>query len=414
MKHFVKIVTFFLAITLFLNISLTSCTKSNSEVQSNEFKHGKTVWLLMPYAGEYWWNTIIKYFELAVTKDGWNFNFDTADGSEVTQSEQIIAYAKQADILFVFPTSSTGINEAIRKAEEDYNCPVVSFKGFITEESRFSVIFDDYKAGELMAKEAVAWIKEKYGTTEGQTIITVNGDLRQSGWRLRQEGFDWIKENHPEINYISVTGGLSPSGWAEAIDESLSSIDKAPAAILSGSDGSYLVGTISALEKYGMLYYVDHPNHIFIASIDGKPSTLAWLRNGLIDSVYAQVPDAISYSTWEIAKKYILKDASYQYAPYEMPKIPIPLIANQPKGTYWGNENMSIETYDYSQTPIGKTPFPIVTKDNVNTWDLYGNSIVKLLGEDLHPLPAFSPKGEAPSWSKSLLDEYTDWLNTKE
>lgn len=411
MKRLVKVVAFFLVIALFLNIFLTSCKNSTGEVKSTEFKHGKTVWLLMPYAGEYWWNTIIKYFESAVKNDGWQFNFDTADGSDKIQSEQILAYAKKADILFVFPTSSTGVNEAIKKAEQEYHCPVVSFKNYITEESRFSLMFDDYKAGELMAKEAVEWIKGKYGTTEGQTIVTVNGDLKQSGWRLRKEGFDWIKKNHPEINYISVTGGLTPRGWAEAIDNCLGSKAKNPAAILSASDGPYLLGTISALEKYDKLYYIGDPNHVFIASIDGKPSTLTWLRMGLVDSVYSQVPDAISYSAWEIAKEYILKDASYQYEPYEMPKIPVPLVAKQPKGTYWGGENMTttIKTYDYSKTPIGKTPFPIVTKDNVNTWELFGNSIVKLLGEDIKPLPVFNPKGKVPSWSKNLLDEYNNW-----
>ncbi|MDQ2085071.1 sugar ABC transporter substrate-binding protein [Herbivorax sp. ANBcel31] len=413
MKYSVKIATLFLVIIVSLNIFLTSCDNGNDEIKSDEFKHGQTVCLLMPYTGEYWWNTIAKYFELAVTNDGWNFKLDTADGSEETQAEQILNYAQQSDILFVFPTSSTAINDAIKTAEQEYNCPVVSFKGFVTEESRFSVIFDDYNAAKSMAKEAVEWIKEKHGTTEGKTIVSINGDLRQSGWGLRQEGFDWIKENHPEINYISLIGGLAPNGWAEAIDEYFAGTNEAPDAIISGSDGSYLVGTLSALEKYDKLYYAGDPNHIFIASIDGKPSTLTWLRKGLIDSVYAQVPNAISNSAWEIAKEYILKDASYQYEPYEMPEIPLPLVAKQPEGTYWGNDDMTVNTYEYSKTPIGQTPFPIVNKDNVNNWDLYGNSIVKILGEDIHPLPKFKPKGEVPTWSQNLLDEYNNWITSE-
>lgn len=389
--------------------------EKKSQKQTAEFKHGKTVWLLMPYVGEYWWNTIVKYLEIAVERDGWQFNFDSADGSEATQSEQIITYAQQADILFVFPTSSTGINEAVQRAEEEFHTPVVSFKGYITGKSRFSLIFDDKGAGEAMAKEAVKWLQNKYGTTKEKTVITVNGDLKQSGWRLRQEGFDWIKVNHPEINYISVTGGLTPEGWAKVIDPALAGAGENVDAILSGSDGPYLLGTISALAKYGKLYYVEDPNHVFVASIDGKPSTLSWLRMGYVDKVYSQVPDAISFSAWDIAKKYILKDASYQYPPYKLPEIPIPLKITQPEGSYWGGINVTatIEKFPYSETPIGKTPFPIVDKDNVNTWDLYGNSIVKLLGEDIDPLPTFKAKGVEPTWSKNIITEYEVWKKSK-
>ena len=192
------------------------------------FEHGKTVWLLMPYTGEFWWNTIVEYVGRATKLDGWNFNFTTADGSDTTQFDQITTYAQKADILFVFPTSFTGINEAVRIAEQQHHCPVVSFKGYITGASRFCEMFDDFKSGELMAKEAVAWIQKKYGTTNGKTVIAVNGDLKQSGWKLRQDGFDWIKENHPEINYIAIQGGLSPEGWADVADSCIAGPDRMP------------------------------------------------------------------------------------------------------------------------------------------------------------------------------------------
>jgi len=400
-----------LCILVVLALVLLVGKKGLQTQSATEFKHEKTVWLLMPYVGEYWWNTIVEYMEIAVERDGWQFNYDSADGSDETQSEQIITYAQQADILFVFPTSSTGVTDAIRRAEEEFHTPVVSFKGYITGKSRFSLIFDDKGAGETMAKEAVQWLQDKYGTTEGKTVITVNGDLKQSGWRLRQEGFDWIKANHPEINYISVTGGLTPEGWAKVIDSALAKAGDNVDAILSGSDGPYLLGTINALAKYGKLYYIEDPNHVFVASIDGKPSTLSWLRMGYVDTVYSQVPDAISFSAWDVAKKYILKDASYQYSPYKIPAIPVPLQIAQPKGSYWGGKDVvaTIEAFDYSETPIGRTPFPIVNKDNVNTWDLYGNSIVKVLGEDIDPLPTFKAKGTEPAWSKNLIDEYGAW-----
>jgi ABC-type sugar transport system substrate-binding protein len=403
------------AMMLFIIVAIIAVAGVQPAMSQAKFANGKTVWLLMPFTGEYWWNTIVEYVGKAVKLDGWNFNFTTADGSDTKQFDQITTYAQKADILFVFPTSFTGINEAVRIAEEQYHCPVVSFKGYITGKSRFCEMFDDFQSGELMAKEAVAWIQKKYGTTKDKTVIAVNGDLKQSGWKLRQDGFDWIKKNHPEINYIAIEGGLSPEGWADVADSCIAGAGSKVDAIISASDGPYLLGTISALAKYGKLYYQDDPKHIFVASIDGKPSTLQWLRQGYVDAVYSQVPDAISYSAWEVAKKYIVKDASYQSSPYKMPEIPVPLTVKQPEGTYWGGKDkvMIIETVPYSKTPTGTTPAPRVDKNNVNTWALYGNSIIQLLGDDIRPTPTFAAKGKQPAWCAKVLSEYKKWAGGK-
>jgi ABC-type sugar transport system substrate-binding protein len=376
-----------------------------------KFAHGKTVWLLMPYTGEFWWQMLVTFLEREVKADGWNFNFATADGSDTTQFDQITAYAQQADILFIDPNSMTAENEAIRIAEAQYHCPVVVYKDYITGAARVCAQYNDLEAGQLMAKEAVKWIQNKFGTTKGKTVISLNGDLKQSGWKLRCDGFRWIKENHPEINYVEIVGGLTPEGWADVADSCIAGSGSDAVALLAGSDGPYLLGAIAALEKYGKLYYVGDPNHVWVASIDGKPSTLSWLRMGYIDTVYSQTPDSIAASLWQMAKQYILKDASYQKAPYKMPSIPVPLTVKQPKGCYWGGESltMKVQKVSYSKTPMGTTPSPRVDKNNVNTWGLWGNSIVKLIGEDLDPVPTFAAQGEEPAWSAKLLSDYKAW-----
>lgn len=378
-----------------------------------EFKHGKTVWLLHVFAGENWWNTIMYYLQMHVENAGWNFNFVSADGSDTTQFDQIITYAQQADILFVYPTSTNALNEAVRMAEEEYHCPVVAYTNYITGPSAGGcLMYDDETAGQLMAKEAVQWLEDKYGTTVGKTVLAINGDLTMSGWKLRQDGFDWIKTAHPEINYIEITGGLTPEGWADVADSAIAGAASDVDVILSASDGAYLLGTMQALEKYGKLYYKGDPNHVFIASIDGKTSTLQWVRYGLVDTVYVQVPDVMAAAQWQLAFEYILKDASYQYPPYEIPQIPVPLTIRQPEGTYWGGENIvtTMKMYDFSETPIAISPLPRITRENVNTWGIYGNSIISVLGNDLDPIPTFVAKGTLPVWSQGLLDEFAAFV----
>jgi len=377
-----------------------------------EFKYGKTVWLLMPYTGEYWWVTCMEYLKRTVEADGWKFNFATAEGSDTLQSDQLISYAQMADILFVYPTSMEGINEAVRTAEEVYHCPVVICKDYITGKGRFCVHFNDLEAGTVMAQDAVKYIQKVYGTTEGKTVISLNGDLALSGWLERCKGFRWIKENHPEINFLEIIGGLTPEGWADVVDACIGAPGRDVVALLAGSDGPYLLGALAALEKYGKLYYAEDPKHVFIASIDGKPSTYMWLRHGYNDLIYPQTPDSIFTSLWKIAKDWILKDPSYEYPPYKMPEIPLPLWVDQPEGTYWGGKElvMKIDKVPYSETPIGRTPSPRVDRYNVNTWDLWGNKITKWAGKDPVQDVTFVAKGTEPAWCRELIDEYEEWL----
>ena len=377
-----------------------------------EFQHGKTVWLSMPYTGEYWWNMLVDFLRIRVEADGWKFNFATSEGSDSNQFEQIVNYSQQADILFVDPGNIDAQNEAIRIAEEENNCPVVIYKDYITGAARVCIQYSDFNAGTNIAKEAVAWIEEKYGTTDGKTVVAISGTLA-GGWKLRYDGFAWIKENHPEINYIELVGGNTPEGWADVMETCLAGAGQDAVAILSGSDGAYLLGTLQSLEKYGKLSYVDDPNHVYVGCIDGKASTLQWLRQGYIDLVYSQTPDCIAAALWDIAKEYILKDASYQSAPYTMPEIPLPLQVEQPEGTYWGGADLytTIDVWEESETPTGDTPAPRVDKDNVNTFELWGNSVQKMLGSDLDPIPTFDAKGTQPAWCQDIISEYEAWLN---
>ena len=136
-----------------------------------------------------------------------------------------------------------------------------------------------------------------------------------------------------------------------------------------------------------------------------------WLRNGLIDVVYSQTPDSIAKSLWEIAKEHLVKDPSYQYEPYEMPKVPIPLEVQQPSGCFWGGTDkvMTVEEISDSQTPTGTTPAPRVDRENVNTWELWGHSSISMVGPDLDPIPEFEAKGTRPAWCDELIEEYEEW-----
>jgi hypothetical protein len=72
---------------------------------------------------------------------------------------------------------------------------------------------------------------------------------------------------------------------------------------------------------------------------------------------------------------------------------------------------MVIDKWEESETPTGRTPSPRVSKDNVNNWGIWGNSVYNILGPDLDPIPTFDALGERPEWCDDLIEEFEAWLN---
>ena len=380
------------------------------------FKHGRSVMYLTPMVGDFFFVACKEYLKRAVEADGWKFAFDNADWSDATQTDQIITYADQYDIIFVFPTSLEGINEGIRIAEVEKHCPVVVQKNFVIGNyGRFCISFDDVGTGKRQAEKAVEFIKNKYGTAEGKKVVCFSGSYAASGWRNRAIGFKEGIKQFPEVEWEEWECGGDPAGWGNQADIYFST-DTADA-IVAASAGSYFRGIMDALDRYGKLYYVGDPKHIYTTTIDGKPSELQWIRRGYMDDSFSQSPDCLMPIGWHLARDYIVKDASYQYPPYKMPELPTPLEVGAPPNAYWGegNPKMKIDKgliYPEVSMPQGVSPVYSVNKDNVNNPDIWGNTYTFWKGkEDVQMLTWPGCKGTPPAWSQALLDEYEEMFN---
>jgi len=375
-----------------------------------EFKHGKSVMYLTPDIHETWWVACKEYLKRAVEADGWKFAFDVSDWSDSKCTDQLVTYSTLYDIIFVFPTSLEGINEGIRIAEVENHCPVVVQKNFVVGEyGRFCISFDDHGAGMRQVEMAVNAIKQRYGTTEGKKIICFSGARAASGWRGRAEGFLDGMKLHPEIEYEEWDCGASIEGWANQADVYFAT-DTCDA-IVAGSGGPYGRGIIDALSRYGKLYYVGDPNHIYMVTIDGKPSELQWIRRGYQDDVLSQSPDCLMPIGWYLARDYIVKDASYQYPPYTMPSIPTPIEVGAPPTGYWGegDPKMKIDKgliFPQVSMPQGVSPVYTVNKDNVNKKEIWGNTYTFWRGKEDIQMLTWPAKGTPPAWSQKLLDDY--------
>lgn len=376
---------------------------------ASEFAHGKSVMYLTPDIHETWWVACKEYLRKAVEADGWKFAFDVSDWSDTKCTDQLTTYSQQYDIIFVFPTSLEGINEGIRIAEVDNHCPVIVQKNFVIgENGRFCISFDDHGTGMAQVEKAVAAVKAKYGTTTGKKIICFSGARQASGWRMRAEGFLDGMKLHPEMEYEEWDCGGDIAGWADQADLYFST--KTCDAIVSGSGGPYFRGVIEALNRYGKLYYVGDPNHIYCTDLDGKPTDLQWIRDGYLDDCFSQSPDCLMPLGWILARDYIVKNADYQKSPYTMPSIPTPLTVSAPAGGYWPEgATMKIDKgliFPEVSMPQGVSPVYAVNKDNVNNIAIWGNQYTFWKGKEDIQMITYPAKGTQPAWCKQLLADY--------
>ena len=391
-------------------VTVTGTAPPPTTPTAQPFKHGKSVMYLTPDIAETWWVACKTYLQRAVEADGWKFKFDTSDWSDSKCSDQLITYAQQYDCIFVFPTSLEGINPAIESAEKDYHCPVVAIKNFITGHARFTISFDDFGAGQTLVNMAIADLQRRFGTTKGKTVVGFQGPYAASGWHMRALGVIDAMKKHPEMKYVEVQAGTGdPAGWADAADTYFAT--QTADAVVSGSGGPYWYGTMNALSRYGKLYYVGDPKHIYSISIDGKPSDLQWIRRGYVDDSLSQSPDALMPLGWQLMRDYIVKDASYQYPPYKIPDLPTPMTVTNPPNSYWppDNNKMLIDKgliYPETDMPQGVSPVYTVNKDNVNTKDIWGNTYTFWRGKEEIQMTTWPAKGTPPAWSQKLLDDY--------
>jgi ABC-type sugar transport system substrate-binding protein len=383
---------------------------------AGEFKHGGSVMYLTPMVGDFFFVACKEYLKRAVEADGWKFAFDNADWSDATQTDQLVTYADQYDIIFVFPTSLEGINEGIRIAEVDKHCPVVVQKNFVKGNyGRFCISFDDVGVGKRQAEKAVEFIKAKYGgTAEGKKVVCFSGSYAASGWRNRAIGFKEGIAQFPEVDWEEWDCGGDPAGWGAQADLYFST-DTADA-IVAASAGSYFRGIMDALDRYDKLYYVGDPKHIYTTTIDGKPSELQWIRRGYMDDSFSQSPDCLMPIGWHLARDYIVKNADYQKSPYTMPEIPTPLEVEAPANAYWGegSPKMKIDKgliYPEVSMPQGVSPVYSVNKDNVNNPNIWGNTYTFWKGKEDVQMLTWPAKGTPPAWSQKLLDDYETMFN---
>lgn len=237
---------------------------------------------------------------------GVNIIYQNADGDpakQLDQVEQLIA--RGVDAIILSPIDTNGIIPAVKKANEA-GIPLVAFDRTATEGEVASFVRSDNNE---MAEAAAQWLadqlKERYGEYKGN-IVNLQGLMTSTPGQERDEGFQKVMEQYPDINVIAT----QPADFRQdkGFDQMLSIIQANQGVKIDGVFGANdenVLGALRAIKQQDLFYPVGDPDHIFLTGIDGSAQALEAIQNGEMDITASQHPIQSAEATVQLAVELI-------------------------------------------------------------------------------------------------------------
>lgn len=236
---------------------------------------------------------------------------------------------------------SAGLDQAERKGVPVVAVDVAPEKG----EVAMVVRADNVAYGE----KACDYLGKQVGTGE---VVQIMGDLASVNGRERSKAFrDCVQKKYPKLKVLEIPAKWESDTAASKLDTLLNSHPGIKGIYLQAG-GVYLAPTLQTLKSKGMLKNAGEKGHITVVSNDGIPQELDAIRKGQIDATVSQPADAYAkYGMYYI--KAAMNGKKFKPGPTdhdsEIVELPSGILADQ-------------------------LPAPLVTKENVDDAELWGNS----------------------------------------
>jgi ribose transport system substrate-binding protein len=182
------------------------------------------------------------------------------------------------------------------------------------------------------------------------TALSLMGDLASINGRDRSAGYrDCLKKEFPGITLIE-----KPTYWksdvAATVTQTVVTATPDLGAIYMQTDAGMTVGVLNVLKNAGKLHKVGESGHIFLVGIDGASQALKAIRDGYVDLSISQPLDL-----------YVKYGLEYLQG------------AADGKNYALGPTNHNSEIVEYKGNPMDMLAAPLVTKENVDDPNLWGN-----------------------------------------
>jgi len=200
-----------------------------------------------------------------------------------SQCSNLISLGVKA--IVVVPVDSKAISACVDRAAEA-KVPVFGIdRQPFNPKTVMTVMSDNYLAGQQGAQCVVDRLTAKNGSAKG-TVIEVTGDLGTNVAQLRGKGFEDAMKKYPDIKLTVLPTDWSPEKGASVVQNAFAA-DPNIDAIYWHSDYTG-AGIIPALGEIGKSAKVGEPGHVILCGIDGDPTSLKNMADGLQDATVNQ------------------------------------------------------------------------------------------------------------------------------
>lgn len=269
-------------------------------------------------------------------------NADRDAAQQITDIQTLIN--KGVDGLVISVGDADAIVPAI-EAANDAGVPIVAIDEAPASGAIAMIVrADNVKMGELACQE----MGERVDA--GTTVITLDGDPVTANGRDRTSGFnDCMAENYPDVNLVNIATEWDPAKAASGIETAMNQYDNV-SGIYNQSDATFFPTILDTLEGMGNLIPAGEPGHIVQVSVDASPMAMNAIRDGWLDAAIAQpMTDYIDYGVDYLVRA--INGETFTEGPTDH---------GSEIGRYGGNL-------------IDMLPTPVVTVDNVDDEELWGN-----------------------------------------
>jgi ribose transport system substrate-binding protein len=342
-----------LAVSVALFSTLAACNRdSTNKTDANKpAAGGGKVAVDFPRADSDFWNSYIKYVPQFASELGVDMMTPTNSQNDVAKLvANTQALVSQGAKAIVMAPQDTGAIASTLADLQTKNIPVVTVDTRPDQGKVFMVVRADNRA---YGEKACKFLGDKLAG-KGKVVMFM-GSLSSINGRDRSEAFnECMKKDFPGIQVFAEPTEWEGTKAAAALQTRLTQHPDING-IYMQAGGVFLAPTLQVLKSKGRLVAPEDPKHIFIVSNDGIPQEFEAIRKGEIDATVSQPADL--YAKWALFyAKAALEGETFQPGPTDHESTIVDV----------GNGNLE-----------DQLSAPLVTKDNVDDENLWGNQIGK-------------------------------------
>ncbi|MBA2810669.1 MULTISPECIES: sugar ABC transporter substrate-binding protein [Streptomyces] len=328
---------------------LAACGSTKDNVSSGGEGGGDgKVGVILPLLTSPFWQSYNDYVPKMAKTEGVDALKTVNSNSDPSQQITDInnALNQGAKGLVVAPLDSAaiiaGLDQAERKGVPVVAVDVAPDKGKVAMVVRANNVAYGEKACEYLGEQIPSG-----------KVVQIMGDLASVNGRDRSEAFRaCVKKNFPKLKVLEIPAKWESDTAASKLDTLLNANPDIKG-IYMQAGGVYLAPTLQTLKSKGMLKTAGQDGHITIVSNDGIPQEFDAIRKGEIDATVSQPADAYAkYGMYYV--KAAMEGKTFKPGPTDhdstIVKLPSGILEDQ-------------------------LPAPLVTKDNVDDPELWGNTV---------------------------------------